>query len=183
MNDQIEMADFVLVVCTKTYENRFKGRGEPGKGLGAKWEGAIITQEIYEANSENTRFIPVIFSSEDLAYIPIVLRSATHYNPTTKDYESLYRHLTNQPYTTKPELGEIQPMPPRARKKQKQKSNEYHQIKKLYADKERRQIIADNIVTEHGIELTDIDQSSANEQKVATDLKAKKVIIKRVTQK
>ena len=67
--------------------------------------------------------------------------------------------------------------------KQKQKSNDYRQIKKLHIDKERRQIIADNIVTEHEIELTDIDQSSANEQKVATDLKAKKVIIKRVTQK
>lgn len=67
--------------------------------------------------------------------------------------------------------------------KQKQKSNDYRQIKKLYRDKERRQIIADNIVTEHEIELTDITQISANEQKIATGLKAKKVSLKGITQK
>jgi hypothetical protein len=69
------------------------------------------------------------------------------------------------------------------KKEPKQKSNDYRQIKKQYTDKERRQIIADTIVTEHEIEVTDIDQSSANEQKVATHLKAKKVSLKRITQK
>lgn len=39
MNRQIERADFVLVVCTETYERRFKGEDETGKGLGAKMGG------------------------------------------------------------------------------------------------------------------------------------------------
>lgn len=39
MERQIEEADFVLVVCTETYERRFRGVEEPGRGLGGSWEG------------------------------------------------------------------------------------------------------------------------------------------------
>ena len=77
MVNQIEDADLVLVVCTETYERQFRGREEAGKGLGARWEGAIITQEIYQAEAHNTMFIPVLLSPNDSAYIPIVLRGAT----------------------------------------------------------------------------------------------------------
>lgn len=117
MNNQIEEADFVLVICTETYGRRFKGKEGTENGLGVKWEGAIISQEIYEAESKNTSFIPVIFSSEHSVHIPIILRSATHYNLKIEEYyEELYRHLTNQPNVIKPELGKLQPMPPRERK-------------------------------------------------------------------
>jgi tetratricopeptide (TPR) repeat protein len=117
MVNQIEDADFVLLVCTENYERRFRGREETGKGLGVKWEGAIITQEIYEAEAHNTMFIPVLFSSHDSANIPIVLRGATRYElKTAEGYDTLYRRLTNQPLTQKPELGKIRPMPPRERK-------------------------------------------------------------------
>ena len=86
MNNQIEEANFVLVICTETYGRRFKGKGEPENGLGVKWEGAMISQEIYEAESKNTSFIPVIFSSGDSVHIPIVLRSATYYNLNTENF-------------------------------------------------------------------------------------------------
>ena len=43
MFDQIDEAEFVLVVCTETYNKRFRGKDEPGKGRGVIWEGAIIT--------------------------------------------------------------------------------------------------------------------------------------------
>ena len=43
MMDEIEDADYVIVVATKTYNRRFRGREAPGKGKGAQWEGAIIT--------------------------------------------------------------------------------------------------------------------------------------------
>jgi TIR domain len=33
MVNQIEDADFVLVVCTENYERRFRGKDETGKGL------------------------------------------------------------------------------------------------------------------------------------------------------
>ena len=117
MIDQIEEAAFVLVVCTDTYERRFRGKEKTGKGLGAKWEGAIITQELYEAQANNSKFIPVLFSSHNSARIPIFLRSATHYELYTEEgYEALYRRLTGQPRIQKPELGKLSPMPPLGRR-------------------------------------------------------------------
>src|SRR5262245_4929927 len=116
MVNQIEDADCVLVVCTENYARRFRGKEEPGKGLGAQWEGAIMTQELYDAQVHNTTFIPVFFSPDHAAHIPIVLRGATHYNlHTAEGYEALYRRLTNQPLIQKPGLGKIRPMPPLAR--------------------------------------------------------------------
>lgn len=116
MVKQIEKANFVLVVCTEIYERRFTGKEETGKGSGAKWEGAILTQALHDAEANNTKFIPVFFSSIDSAHIPIVLRSATHYDLSTKEgYEALYRRLTYQPSIVKRERGKIRPMPPRER--------------------------------------------------------------------
>jgi formylglycine-generating enzyme required for sulfatase activity len=123
MVNQIEDADFVLVVCTENYERRFRGREERGKGLGAQWEGAIITQELYDAENHNTTFIPVFFSPDHSAYIPIVLHGATYYDLNTEEgYEVLYRRLTNQYLIQKPELGKIRPMPPLARKQPSQET-------------------------------------------------------------
>ena len=114
--NQIEQADFVIVVCSQIYDRRFKGLEETGKGLGAKWEGAIITQELYDAEANNTKFIPVSFSSEDWIYIPTPLRGATRYE-LDKNYTDLYRILTDQPAVLTPELGNLRPMPPLERKR------------------------------------------------------------------
>ena len=117
-NNQIEEADFVLVLCTGIYEARFKGIDTTGKGKGAKWEGAIITQELFDAQARNEKFIPVIFTPDDGIYIPTILRGATNYNPNTENgYESLYRQLTNQTFTVKPVLDKLKSLPPRPRKK------------------------------------------------------------------
>src|SRR5919112_251698 len=72
-NRQLEAADYVLVVCTETYQRRFDGKEETGKGLGAQWEGAIITQELYDAAGNNNKFIPVLLSPEDSHNLPQVL--------------------------------------------------------------------------------------------------------------
>jgi hypothetical protein len=95
MMRQIREADFVLVVCTETYRRRFEGDEEPGRGRGGIWEGAILTQHLYEDQAKNTRFIPLVFSSQEESSIPIVLRSATHYRMDVEgEYDRLYRHLT-----------------------------------------------------------------------------------------
>ena len=39
MLEQVESADFVLVICTDPYRNRFEGRAAEG-GAGVRWEGA-----------------------------------------------------------------------------------------------------------------------------------------------
>src|SRR5688572_2596914 len=100
--DQLEQADYVLVACTENYWQRFRAKGERGTGLGVKWEGAVITQDLYDAATGNTRFIPITFAPEDSAYIPTVLRGATRYELNTEEgYESLYRHITKQPSVLK----------------------------------------------------------------------------------
>src|SRR3990172_72887 len=63
MLKRLKWADFVLVVCTATYNQRFTGEAPAGQGKGVKWEGAVLTQELYEAESQNTMFIPVVLSS------------------------------------------------------------------------------------------------------------------------
>ena len=117
MVNKVEWADFVLVVCTKTYHERFRGKAPVGQGKGVKWEGAILTQKLYDDEGQNTRFIPVVFLAQDTKHIPSILRGQTYYDISTKKgYEALYRHVTNQPETVKPALGKIKSMPPKERR-------------------------------------------------------------------
>ena len=60
MQQQIDNADFVLLVCTQIYHDRFHKRINSGAGKGVVWEGAILTQTFYEQFSGNKRFIPVL---------------------------------------------------------------------------------------------------------------------------
>jgi hypothetical protein len=108
MEDQIEAARYVLVICTETYLRRMRGMEEPGKGKGANWEGLIITNEIYRREGKNLKFIPVVFSEDDINQIPNILTGATYYNIAREgDYEKLYRHLTRQPRRRLPIRGKI----------------------------------------------------------------------------
>jgi tetratricopeptide (TPR) repeat protein len=107
---QVEQSGFVLVACTETYLRRFKGEEAPGKGLGGTWEGHIITQELYNAQGENSKFIPIIFSEQDAPHIPVILQGATHYQISEEGYERFYRRLTNQPLIQMPTLGAVKPM-------------------------------------------------------------------------
>jgi hypothetical protein len=123
---EIDDSDFVLIVCTEAYYRRFEGRDEIRQGRGVKWEGAILTHTFYEKELHNTKFIPVLFSDKDLAYIPIFLRGTTFYDLSTENgYESLYRQLTNQPMVLKPQLGEHRPLPPKIALKQEPKRIHY----------------------------------------------------------
>lgn len=114
MMNEIEESAFVLVVCTETYDRRFRGKEDLDKGFGATWEGFIITNEIYRNASRNTKFIPVVFSTADAKHIPSILRDATFYRLDTEEgYEDLYRRLTAQPGIVKPPVGARRALPPR----------------------------------------------------------------------
>lgn len=115
MVDQIRNARAVLVVCTAAYERRFDGHEAPGRGLGAQWEGGLLTQALYEA-AENTRVIPVFMDPSDRNHIPFTMRSTTHYDLTSEaGYERLLRRLTDQPATPPPVVGPPRILPPRPR--------------------------------------------------------------------
>lgn len=48
MLNALDAATQVLCVCTESYYRRFRGHEQPGKGKGVDWEGAVITQELYD---------------------------------------------------------------------------------------------------------------------------------------
>jgi GNAT superfamily N-acetyltransferase len=112
--NQVEESEFVLVVCTHTYERRFLGKEEPGRGKGVTFEGYVITQSLYEEQGKNTKFVPLIFFTYDSSHIPIILKGSSAYDLSEPEgYDQLYRRLTNQPLVTKPPLGKTKIMPPR----------------------------------------------------------------------
>lgn len=106
MEKQIRDADFVLAVGSKLYHDRFLGEVEDGVGLGANWEGAILTQHLYENDMKTKGYVPIIFDPEDAQFIPIPLRPFTRYLVDSEaGYERIYRRITNQPKSQKPRLG------------------------------------------------------------------------------
>ena len=56
MMRQVQEAEYVLIVCSKLFYDRandFTGKDE---GLGVKWETSLILQQLYESNTNNTKF-------------------------------------------------------------------------------------------------------------------------------
>lgn|GEM_PF-180596 len=108
MQEKLEWAEFVLIVCTASYKRRFEGKEETSEGMGVSWEGTIIRQQLYSTQLKSTKFIPVVFSFSDLAYVPSVLRSKDIYTLESKEsYKELYYRLRKQPILIKPEVREI----------------------------------------------------------------------------
>ncbi len=99
MFDQYEAADFVIAVCTETYERRALGREEPQVGRGVTWEGGIMTQELYEGRRDG-KVIPVVFGSDDRQYVPHFLRGTSVYSiqpDSLEGLEAVLRRIWNEP--------------------------------------------------------------------------------------
>lgn len=79
MLNQIDWADYILLVCTAIYYRRFRGQESPGIGKGVDWEGAVISNELYHEKSVSSRFVPVLFVSADEGFIPQPIRGSTYY--------------------------------------------------------------------------------------------------------
>lgn len=103
MERKIEWADFVLVVCTEIYLQRFKGDDRLG-GRGVNFEGLLISQTLYDQFLENTKFLPLIPESGSIEHVPWILKGGTTYK-IPSDYLQLYRVLTNQPEVVKRPVG------------------------------------------------------------------------------
>jgi hypothetical protein len=116
MLNEIEDAQFVLIICTEQYDRRFRGKEEIGKGKGVTWEGTIVTQELYDSQGRNLKFIPILLSSNDECFVPLPLRSSTIYKlDRGNGYQLLYRRLTDQHETPAPPLGNVTKLPVRDR--------------------------------------------------------------------
>ncbi len=95
MEERIAWADFVLVICTKTYLCRWNNEEKPGVGLGAQWESLLARQYLYESPRQNNKFIPVVFETLDLSFIPKPLADVTrvHVGPNLEHLERLRSRL------------------------------------------------------------------------------------------
>jgi hypothetical protein len=110
MERELIEAEFVLVVCTKTYLRRIMHKEEPQVGLGVIWEGATIRNLLYSDGMETSKFLPVLFDGAQADDIPLPLRGPSRFQ-LDRDYESLYRCLTHQPLVSKPALGRLRSLP------------------------------------------------------------------------
>jgi hypothetical protein len=107
MADEIEQADFVLVVATSGYRDRLKVAAG-GTGKGAYWEGALITQHLYEGHGHNAKFLAVHFGPADAESVPTHLKGFTSYDVESEEgYLKLYRRLTRQPGVVPPAIGPV----------------------------------------------------------------------------
>lgn len=75
---QIIDSNYVLMICTALYRDRFLGLEDFGKGRGVKWEAKVI-QNILYYDEVNSGFIPVIFDPSDEEHIPETVKEASWY--------------------------------------------------------------------------------------------------------
>lgn len=83
---EILAANFVLLVCTRSYRERFLGLDEFGRGRGVKWEGKII-QNILYYDEVSTGFVPIVFEPGDEEHIPETVKEAPWYHVQTTSFE------------------------------------------------------------------------------------------------
>lgn len=120
MQNNLDAAQFVLMVCTETYHRRVMQQEPAGVGLGVQWEGKLIYNHIYSNPSQGSRYIPILFAGGDPAYIPAPVQGHTRYwlqqfELSDPQCNALYRHLTGQLATPKPAPGPLKVLPPKAR--------------------------------------------------------------------
>lgn len=117
MENSINESDYVLIICTQEYLNRLMGKADRGVGRGVKWESNIIYQHLYNDDTINERFIPIVFNGSDTAFIPMPLQGTTYYEVSRSDkYDSLYWRLRGINKREKPKLGKLRPLPVKERK-------------------------------------------------------------------
>lgn len=122
MLNQIDESEFVLIVCSERYYQRYRGKGEVNKGLGVTWESTLIMEKLYDSQGKNNKFYPIFFTACNRKIIPDGIRTSFYdlseydlinldkdENRCSRDgnYQKLYRLLTKQPYVVPRKLGAL----------------------------------------------------------------------------
>ncbi len=79
MREQLEAADWILVVCNSTYRQAWEKRLTEG-GRGATYEAALLMHELYTAGMVNRRLIPVTLGTDGTESVPMELQDFTRYH-------------------------------------------------------------------------------------------------------
>lgn len=95
MKRQLTAADFVLVVPTAPYLVRWNGEAPAGIGLGATWEGLIVTNRLYQAGGVARGLRCVLVGDARKDCIPEELSGHTHFQIPERfsDLENYIRGL------------------------------------------------------------------------------------------
>lgn len=104
MHEEFSAADFILVICSAPYRQRFETMTPTRGGQGSQWESTLIAAELYERRGYNRRIIPVMLDTGASEDVPVVLRDYACYR-VPADYLALYRHLTGQAAVAVPPIG------------------------------------------------------------------------------
>lgn len=107
MMRQIQEADYVLVVCSPLFYERANDFSGKSEGAGVKWETALILQQLYNLNTNNDKFIPIVFNRSSLDSIPLPLQAYTHYYVSEEEQKlKLRNRLLGFSQSKRPALGE-----------------------------------------------------------------------------
>ncbi|OPX08342.1 FtsK/SpoIIIE domain-containing protein [Mycobacterium sp. AT1] len=119
MHQEITDADVVLCIASPSYKPRTQGDVEPPIGRGARWEGAILRDWMYDGlRDAGRRILGVVLpggAADDLPYFVFPI-SRTHYRVPTLDLagvETLLRRLSDQPEAIPDPLRGTPVLPPR----------------------------------------------------------------------
>ena len=121
MDRQIREADFVLVVPSEAYYNKYNGDYADDGGLGAKWESMLAVQRAYDSGSKIQTIVPVLFDKHDSKFRINPIKQYGYYcvyddykmlHFNEAGYIQLYRKITGQPEYRRPALGEPLSLPP-----------------------------------------------------------------------
>jgi hypothetical protein len=120
MEEQLRAADVVLMICTKTYWQRFYDK-EIGNSYGVRWEGILIRTLIGVEKEQRSKYKPVLFEGAIEAYIPTALRGRQYYQiksfiPEDPRFAALVHILTGRDIKSegtsgKPRLLEFEIVP------------------------------------------------------------------------
>lgn len=117
MDNQIISSDYVLILGSKGYLDKEKFQVDSGTGRGVKWEINLIFQKLYNSDSLNNKYIPIVFDDSDFSYIPTPLQGSTYYNVGNyKRKEKLVNRLFGYVGVEKPDIGERKPLEKKKRK-------------------------------------------------------------------
>jgi hypothetical protein len=108
MEDKIEEADHVLLICTELYLKKVRQKVAADEGLGVCWEAGIIYALLYRLKRNTIKFLSVIFSPGDKDFIPLPLQGKQRFVIDSQSgYEHLYAFLTRQHRALFPKQGEL----------------------------------------------------------------------------
>jgi serine/threonine protein kinase len=92
--EQVNDADFIVIVCTVSFRRGFEGEPMPG-ARDVNFAGQLATSLLHEQKLDFERVAPVLFDETRDDAIPLAIRAATAH-VLMRDYEALRRRLMRQ---------------------------------------------------------------------------------------